>query len=62
MFFFFIVIVDEIVVFFRAILAVIWEIIENTYYFNIWHYIDDIQEWENVKKTKQTYTKQKTFK
>jgi len=37
-------------VFIQVLLTVIWEIIENTYYFDIWHYIDDIKEWENAKK------------
>ena len=27
-----------------------WEIIENTYYFNIWYYVDNIKESENAKK------------
>ena len=53
--------------FIRVLFTIIWEIIEN--YFDIWHYIDDIKEWENAKKkiikktknrTKQNQKKQKT--
>ena len=35
----------------QNILTVIREIIENTYYFDIWHYIDDITEWKKAHKT-----------
>jgi hypothetical protein len=43
-------------VFIRVLFTVrwAWEIIENTYYFYIWHYIDDSKEWENDKKNQQT--------
>ena len=46
----------NLIVFSRNILTVIWEIIENIYYFDIWHYIDDIKVWENAHK-KHTHTK-----
>ena len=42
----------------RNILTVIWEIIENIYYFDIWHYIDDINVWENAHR-KHTHKKPK---
>jgi len=51
-------------VFIRVIFIVIWEIIEN--YFDIWHYIDDIKEGEQInannikKKEKEKKNKKKT--
>ena len=43
----------------QNILTVIREIIENTYYFDIWHYIDDITEWKKAHKTHTHKKKQK---
>jgi hypothetical protein len=47
------------IVFSQNILTVIREIIENTYYFDIWHYIDDITEWKKAHKTHTHKKKQK---
>ena len=42
------------------VFTVIWEIFEH--YFDIWHYIDDIKEWENaIKKNKNRIWKGRRF-